>query len=318
MTIRLLTFLLFATGGIGFEYDPGTGVDVSRYQHTRIVVSEGETPYRVELQYMHTYQTSFTLSVRIHNAMYSNALLYTQTFNSPRTVTRAFDVATSMVHQPTQWLFVSQSNLGTKQWTLTTQPRVLEQVTSSTFSSWESAYGQEEINEFGIVVTRKEMLSFNGFSPRHTHGEYGRLDLTTVSFEWLSKPVEWNQYIQAYLLIAYDTALEDLSYWDEAWQSIPLHLRLDQNLIYFEFPTLFVHPSTLRMSETPIEGYRETSQFYFPIDEFQRFKETTLQLHLHLNYLSNLHLTYTFVYEMLTPLVGPCSISQFCVRIPYA
>jgi hypothetical protein len=318
MNIRLLIILFVAVGGIGFEYDPGTGNDVSRYESTRIIVSDGQEPYRVELQYNHTFNTNFSLSIRITNDLYSNALLYTQNFSSARMVTRSFYVPSSMVHRFTQWFFFSQSSLGTKQWILESQPRVEEQVRGYSFNSWESSYGTQEINEVGNVVTQKERIKFEGFNPIQSNLYYGRLSLSHLGLEWMSRPQEWMQLINAYLLIAKDSYFEDLYSWDDSWNYVPLDVYSENQYLRFLFPTLYVHPTRLTMSPLPLQGYVPTSNFYFPLNQFHRFRETTFQLRLMISNLTQVTFSYTFLYDADYPLLGPCSISQFCIRVPNA
>lgn len=318
MKIRLLTFLFFAIGGIGFEYDPGTGNDVSRYQLTRILVSDGQLPYRVEFQYVHTFNTSFSLMIRMTNSLYSNALIYSQSFASPRTVTRAFEVPSSMVHRASQWTFTSQSSLGTKHWTLRSQPRQKEWITASSLTSWESAYATQEINEVGLVVNQREKLFFQGFEPTRVESFYGRLSLSHLKVEWVNRPLSWQQSIHAYLLVANDVLFSDLYIWNDQWNYIPLDIVEDGDYLLLQFPTLYVDPHRLRISQVPLQDYVSTSHFYFPIDQFHRFQQTPFQVHLELQHLTDLTVSYSFLYQALYPLLGPCSISQFCVRIPYA
>ena len=318
MSIRLVIAMTLAVGGIGFEYDPGTGNDISRYQNTQIVVSDGIDAYQIQFQYVHTFATSFTLTIRIHNTLYQNVLIYTQKFASPRTVQRSITVPAYLVHRQTEWRLSGSSTSLQRQWVLTSQPRPQETWTLYQHTQWVSQASQMRINQIGEVVTIKEHVLFHGMLPKLMYEYYGIFHVHPLTLTWLTMPEEWFSRIHAYLLIAFHPAFEDFTLHDEGDVIIPLTISAQQNTIHFSFPTLYVNPATLRMSDLPLEGYVATNHLFFPIHQFHELQMISMTLLIEINHIVEGMIRYPFLYEALNPLLGPCLLSQYCVRIPYA
>jgi hypothetical protein len=316
--IRVVVIGLMLLGTIGYEPDFGTGGYLSQFQNTWIIQDEVGEDARIEFEFLHTYQTSFTLTIRLTNSTYNHVLLYTQRFSTPRTVQRILTIPGYLLHSANTFNFSVQHNQGTKEWNLHFDLLAQETVSFVSRTHWESHGQREYINGVGQVMTMKETLQFTQFNGVLFRENFGFFNLNDLSVQLTTTPLSLVSIHHAYLLIAASPYLIHVNSYNEAWKIIELIPMIHERTIRFSFPELYVHPFSLSLSDVPLPGFVPTYTFFFPHGSFARHHTTSMELHIRLQHVVDVSLTYRFTYQAHQPLFGSCQTSLHCVRVAYA
>jgi hypothetical protein len=316
--VRVVVIGLMLLGTIGYEPDFGTGGYLSQFQNTWIVQDVVEEDARIEFEFLHTYETSFTLTIRMTNTTYSNVLLYTQRFPTPRRVQRILTVPRYLLNASNTFNFSVQHNQGSQQWTLLYEAQTPESLSFVSRTHWQSQGHRQFINASGQVATIKETLRFTNFNGVLFRENFGYFNLNDLSVQLTTTPLSLISIHHAYLLIAASPYLIHVNAYNDAWKIIELIPVIQDRFIRFSFPELYVHPFSLSLSDVPLPGYVPTHTFFFPHGSFARHHTTPMELHVRLHHLVDVAMTYRFSYQAREPLFGSCQTSRHCVRVAYA
>jgi hypothetical protein len=316
--IRVVVIGLMLLGTIGYEPDFGTGGYLSQFQNTWIIQDEVGEDARIEFEFLHTYQTSFTLTIRLTNSNYSNVLLYTQRFSTPRTVQRILTVPRYLLNTSNMFDFSVQHNQGSQRWNLLYETQAPESLSFVSRTYWESQGLMQYINGSGQVTSMKETLRFTHFSGVLFRENFGYFNLNDLSVQVTTTLLSLVSIHHAYLLIAASPYLIHVNAYNEAWKIISLIPMIHERTIRFSFRELYVHPFSLYLSDVPLPGFVPTRTFFFPHGSFARHHITSMELHIRLQHVVDVSLTYRFTYQAHQPLFGSCQTSLHCVRVAYA
>lgn len=316
--LRFVVITVMLLGTIGFEEDNSPGSDVSRYQNTYVIPGNEVESTQLTFEFIHTYSTRFTLTIRFNNATYSNVLLYTQQFPTPRTVKRQLTIPSYLLLAANTFQLEVISGVGQTLWSLPYHLLPNESIHVMSIQSWQSQGTLWEINDVGRVVTYHERWNFVGFSGNDFHDVFGRFDVSSLRLIRQTYRKQVITVSHAYLLIETSPHFENMMIVEETWIFLPLSVLLIDDTLTFVMPTLYVDPFSLDLSDVPLEGYVSTHYFFFPHGSYPMHHHTTIKLILQMHHFLTFTLTYTFTYQAGSPLLGDCLISQYCVRVPYA
>lgn len=77
--------------------------------------------------------------------------------------------------------------------------------------------------------------------------------------------------------------------------------------------SLYINPSTLVMSSTPITGYVVTDNFYFPVNQLSMMQGLDITFNIQ-NFGNNkTNLSWTSTFYPTSSIIGPCNSSEYCV-----
>ncbi len=316
--VRVVVMGLMLIGTIGYEPDLGTGGYVSQFQNTWIFQDDVGEDARIEFEFLHTFETSFTLSIRVTNPTYFNVLLYTQRFPTPRRVQRILTVPQYILSASNTFSFYVQHHLGTNQWNLLYEAQAQETLSFVTRTQWESQGHRQYINASGQVTTMRETLRFTNFNGVLFRENFGYFNLNDLSINLTTATLSLLSIHHAYLLIAASPYLIHMNAYDDAWKIIELIPMIQDRVIRFSFPTLYVHPFSLSLSDVSLPGFVPTQTFFFPHGSYAHHQFTLMELHVRFQHVVDVSMTYRFTYQALYPLFGSCQTSVYCVRVANA
>ena len=169
----------------------------------------------------------------------------------------------------------------------------------------------------------RDIFSFEDFTPFKTRNYYHRLDISSFSFFFYNDYCENNlSYENSYLEIEENQNFQLYRYLspDNYNGFRRLNTRIERDLLFANHymvkldQKLYVNPYTLIMSSTPLDGFVETRYFYFPKAYYDDCHITDFRLVITGLTINLYDLKYSFSYETDKPLLGNCSIAQYCIE----
>ena len=292
-----------------------TPASYRRYQHVMIPPYHSTESIQATFQFANTYADDITLTWRISNQKFYQALIYTQSF-SPRSLIQKslslpahlFDGNISTLHlQAKRANFESSVDL-----------KVFPQtsyVIHQFHTSFLSANTISRINSLGFINYEREHLQFEGMPSQHMYAVYGRFDLSTIRIQFLSVVAKEIIFLDARLLIADHPDLEGLPLVQSTYRQLILQPILVGQAIELRMPLLYVHPKTLFPSSIPVTDYVSTNYLFFPMQAFLDLKHHPMRLKLQFNHFHTITLDYEFNYVANKAIFGSCLQSQTCIQI---
>ena len=286
-----------------------------RYQNVVIPPYHPTEKTQASFQFSNTFQDAITLSWRITNTKYYQALIYTQSYTPRSLIQRTIDLPRSLFDGgvSTIHLIASRTNFSSS-----IDLKVYPQ-TSMVISQFDKAFFStntiSRIDSYGFIIYEREHLSFQAMGSYQTYPVYGRFDLSPIQLRIHTPVAREIIYTHARLLIANHPTLEGLALHDNTFRVINLLPILQQQTIHLQLPTLYVHPQTLTPSAIPVNGYVPTKFLFLPIQSFLDLKSVVMKLELAFKHFHNLTIEYAFEYVANKAIFGSCLQSQTCVKI---
>lgn len=93
----------------------------------------------------------------------------------------------------------------------------------------------------------------------------------------------------------------------------PLDIKKDDTTCYFEFKNLYVDPSTLLVSLSPLSGYVPTRKLFFPLDKYNFITPFQFEIIINGLGLAKSNISLVVDYYPTGNFIGDCSNSDFCL-----
>lgn len=180
-----------------------------------------------------------------------------------------------------------------------------------------------KFNSFSGHNYYRDIFSFDDFTPFKTNEFYHRLDVSTFSFYFYNDYCENSLFYEnSYLEIEENQNLQLYRYISPENYSgyRRLNTKIERDSLYSNHyivklnQHLYVNPHTLIMSSVPLNGFVETRYFYFPKAYYDICHITNFRLIIAGLTINFYDLRYSFSYETEKPLLGNCSIAQYCIE----
>lgn len=293
----------------------GSPSSYRRYQQVMIPPYHPSESIQVTFQFANTYADDITLTWRISNQKFDQALIYTQSFSPRSLIQRSlslpahlFDGNISTLHlQATRANFESSVNLKVYPQT--------SYVINQFQTSFISANTISQIDSLGFIIYEREHLQFEGMPNQHMHAVYGRFDLSPIRVRFLSAVAKEIVFLDARLLIADHPDLEGLPLVQSMYRQLILQPILVGQAIELRMPLLYVHPKTLFPSNIPVTDYVSTNYLFFPMQAYLDLKHHPMRLQLKFHHFHTITLDYQFSYVANKAIFGSCLQSQSCIQI---
>ena len=310
---RILIFITLLM--IYHEDGGGTPSSFRRYQQVMIPPYHPTESIQATFQFANTYSDDITLTWRISNQKFYQALIYTQSFSPRNLIQRSlvlpahlFDGNVSTLHlQANRTNFVSSVDL--KVYPQTSY--AINQFHASFFS----ANTISRIDQLGFIIYEREHLQFEGMPGQRLYEVYGRFDVSTIRIRFLSVLAKEIDFLDARLLIADHPDLEGLPLVQSTYRQLILQPILVGHAIELRMPLLYVHPQTLFPSSIPVTDYVSTHYLFFPMQAYLDLKHHPMRLQLQFYHFHTFTLDYEFSYVANKAIFGSCLQSQTCIQI---
>jgi len=305
---------------IGFEGDGGSGGDYRRYQNVTIAPftqTQGTTVY---FQYANTFQDEVTLTFKITNSQFNQAVLYSQHFQTLSLLTSSlfipgyvFDGGISQLH------LIAFGGSFNQQVNVNLYPKQHLQINLVQIALYRTPQARmTTINSNGIIQYVQQTILMQGFEASRHHTYYGRMSLQNISMNFTDDfNTEFTNY-HAYLLVPSLPQFEGFIASETGEKIIPLEIMFQGHVITFRFHQLYVHPQTLALSPFPMTGYVQTNHIFFPLQHFGLYQSVPMTMMIELNQVHHYQFTYSFQYVADFSLIGHCHQSWACITINYA
>ena len=178
-------------------------------------------------------------------------------------------------------------------------------------------YVSRNLGFYGDGSTLKglnETIDFTHFGDYLDIENYYKLDITKNQFYYpnsfsptaYSLTLKFNDAERLFPYCNHDS-LDDIS--------LPLTLIVDNNTINFKINTKFyVNKRTLQISQTYLQGFTLTNDFYLPINGKNKFNNKNLYFYINGFGLDNISTVYTLRYDIDKNLIGTCSDGEYCIE----
>jgi hypothetical protein len=315
ISVSLLLSLL-----IGFEGDGGSGGDYRRYQNVTIAPftqKQGTTMY---YQFANTYNNAVTLTFKITNSQFNQAVLYSQHFQTLSLLTSSllipgyvFDGGISQLH------LIAFGPSFNQQVNLNLYPKQHLQINLVETALYRTPQARmTTINSNGIIHYVPQTIWLQGFEAIRHYPYYGRMSLHNISMNFTDDfNTEFTNY-HAYLLVPPLPQFEGFMASETGEKIIPLSIVLQDHLITFRFHQLYVHPQTLALSPFPLTGYVQTNHIFFPLQQFGLYQSVPMTMMIEVNQVHQYQFIYAFQYVADFSLIGHCHQSWACITTHYA
>ncbi len=286
-----------------------------RYQNVVIPPYHSTEKTQASFQFSNTFQDAITLSWRITNTKFYQALIFTQSYTPRSLIQRTVDLPSSLFDGgvSTIQLIASRTNyLSSIDLKVYPQRTMVIRQFDQAFYSTNTI---SRIDSYGFIIYEREHLSFQSMGSYQAFPVYGRFDLSPIQFRIFTPIAREIVYIHARLLIANHPTLEGLSLNTNNFREISLVPTLVNQSIKLSLPTLYVHPQTLSPSAIPLTGYVSTKFLFFPIQAYPSLKQQIMKIEFTFKHFHVLTIEYPFQYLADKAIFGSCLQSQTCVRI---
>jgi hypothetical protein len=295
-----------------FEGEGGGSGFYRRYQHVTIAPYQPNSGTVVYFQFANTYQDSITLTWRLTNQKYQSVLIYTQVFQPNPLIQKHIALPPHLFDGgPAQLRLMASKDGFYLEVNVVVYPVKTYKITRFD-QGFESDGTITYINGAGVVEYHREQLFFTNMGAVQWHPYYGRFDWTPLHIHLASALSREVIFSQASLTLADHPALEGFDLVNGK-RKVPLDVRLEGEHIQFQFPVMYVHPQTLRMSSIPLVDYVATRTLFFPLEAFADLKQHPLSLQFTLVHFHEIQVQYDFLYQGHAPYFGHCFESQFCI-----
>lgn len=156
-----------------------------------------------------------------------------------------------------------------------------------------------------------EIYNFSNLSHIVEIDYYHHLDISSLNFVY--KGYKAFSYEEAYLTFNDEHNLYPLIKEDNNKKVISLKLIQTETEISFAFNDLYVNKATLEMSSVPREEYLKTNYFYFPKNKLNSLQGLSFDINVRGMGSYPLSFNYSFIINIDALLIGPCSLSEYCV-----
>jgi hypothetical protein len=266
-------------------------------------------------QFANTFADDITLTWKISNQKFYQALIYTQAFTPRNLIQRSitlpshlFDGKVSTIH-----LQAKRANFETSV-DLKVYPQT-SYVINQFNTSFISANTISRIDQLGFILYEREHLQFEGMPSQQLHAVYGRFDLSSVRIRFLSAIAKEIIFLDARLLIANHPDLEGLPLVQSMYRELILQPNFSGYSIELHMPNLYVHPKTLFPSSLPVPSYVATNYLFFPMQAYVELKHHPMRLQLQFHHFHRFTIDYEFSYVANKAIFGSCLQSQTCIKI---
>ena len=141
---------------------------------------------------------------------------------------------------------------------------------------------------------------------------YYRLDLS--SFNFINGNDNFSYASAELIFFDDDNLFRFYSKRDDGYIHIPLRIIQNEGNISVRYArSFYVHPKTLDMSDVRISGYVGTAYFYFPVNGLEKMINYQFVLKINEFSMNKTNLQITLDYDTTQRLIGPCSISDYCI-----
>jgi hypothetical protein len=308
--------LIFITLLMIYHEDGGSSPSsYRRYQQVMIPPYHPTESIQASFQFANTFADDITLTWKISNQKFYQALIYTQAFSPRNLIQRSitlpshlFDGKVSTLHlQAKRANFESSVDL--KVYPQTSY--VINQF-NATFLS---ANTISRIDQLGFILYDREHLQFEGMPSQQLYAVYGRFDVSSIKIRFLSAVAKEIIFLDARLLIADHRDLEGLPLVQSMYRELILQPAFIGQSIELSMPPLYVHPKTLFPSSVPVADYVATNYLFFPMQAYVDLKHHPIRLQLTFDHFHTFTLDYEFSYVANKAMFGSCLQSQTCIKI---
>ncbi len=163
----------------------------------------------------------------------------------------------------------------------------------------------------GVSVT-SERLNFSGYVNYFIVDNYLNLPLAQFDFTWIYSGAL--SYTKAYMkFYDGDNIFKYLPH-TIGYVEVPITLSKNSNKISLNFAkTMYVFPKTLEMSLDPLPGFKETNDFYLPVNKKDQVALIDFSFYFEGFGGSKSNYHFAINYDCDQSLLGPCHSSDYCV-----
>jgi hypothetical protein len=310
---KLLIFITLLM--IYHEDGGGSPSSFRRYQQVMIPPYHPTESIQANFQFANTFADDITLTWKISNQKFYQALIYTQAFTPRNLIQRSitlpshlFDGKVSTLHlQAKRANFESSVDLKVFPHT--------SYLINQFNASFLSANTISRIDPLGFILYEREHLQFEGMPSQQIYPVYGRFDLSQIRIRFLSAIAKEVIFLNARLLIADHRDLEGLPLVQSVYRELILQPNFSGYSIDLRMPSLYVHPKTLLPSSVPVANYVATNYLFFPIQAYMDLKHHPMRLQLQFYHFHTITVDYEFSYVATKAMFGSCLQSQTCIKI---